>query len=242
MGDYKYRRIVCFSQQTWNHWIQSRAKMTWKQLKDIALACVFVWLTAKAYSLPLSTSGRWIIDATTGQRVKLVCVNWPSHMQAMLAEGLHLQPLDSITAMVAKLQFNCVRLTYSIHMFTRYANLTIQQSLENYDMKNAMTGITQNNHFMLNMTLVETYGAVVDSLATHGVMVVSDNHISQPRWCCNDDDDNGFFGDRYFDPQEWLQGIGLATQSLKHKSQVCFFFFRFFFFNFFFLFDTFKTT
>lgn len=204
--------------------------MAGKQLKDIALACVFVLLTAKAYSLPLSTSGRWIIDATTGQRVKLVCVNWPSHMQAMLAEGLHLQPLDSITAMVAKLQFNCVRLTYSIHMFTRYANLTVLQSLENFDMKNAMTGITQNNPFMLNMTLVETYGAVVDSLATHGVMVVSDNHISQPRWCCNDDDGNGFFGDRYFDPQEWLQGIGLAAQSLKHKSQVCFFFPFFVFF------------
>ncbi|XP_022152471.1 uncharacterized protein LOC111020193 [Momordica charantia] len=50
-------------------------------------------------------------------------------------------------------------------------------------------------------------------------MVVSNNHISQPRWCCNNDDGNGFFGDRYFDPQEWLQGLSLAAQSLKNKSQ-----------------------
>lgn len=138
-------------------------------------------------------------------------------MQAMLAEGLHHRPLNDITTMVAKLRFNCVQLTYSIHMFTRYANLTVQQSLENFDMKDAMTGIAQNNHFVLNMTLVEAYGVVVDSLTTHGIMVVSDNHISQPRWCCSDDDGNGFFGDRYFDPQEWLQGISLAAQSLKGK-------------------------
>ena len=65
---------------------------------------------------------------------------------------------------------------------------------------------------------------MVDSLVAHGIMVVSDNHISQPRWCCDNNDGNGFFGDRYFDPQEWFQGISLAAQSLKSKAQVCFVF------------------
>ncbi|XP_038874277.1 glycosyl hydrolase 5 family protein-like [Benincasa hispida] len=194
--------------------------MTKHQWKNIALVCIFVLLTFKAYSLPLSTNGRWIVDAATGQRMKLMCVNWPGHMQVMLAEGLHLRPLDDIAVLVAKLRFNCVRLTYSIHMFTRYANLTVQQSFENFDLKEAMAGIARNNPSILNMTLIEAYKAVVDSLAVHGVMVVSDNHISQPRWCCNNDDGNGFFGDRYFDPQEWLQGISLAAQSLKSKFQV----------------------
>ena len=195
--------------------------MTGQERKNIVLVCVFVLLTFKAYSSPLSTNGRWIVDATTGQRVKLMCVNWPGHMQAMLAEGLHLRPLDNIAASVAKLHFNCVRLTYSIHMFTRHANLTVQQSFENFDFKEAMAGIARNNPSILNLTLVEAYEAVVDSLGVHGIMVVSDNHISQPRWCCSVDDGNGFFGDRYFDPQEWLQGIRLAAQTLKSKSQVC---------------------
>ncbi|KAL0541975.1 hypothetical protein IC582_022058 [Cucumis melo] len=191
------------------------------QRKNIALVCVFVLLlTFKAFSLPLSTNGRWIIDATTGQRVKLMCVNWAGHMQGMLVEGLHRRPLDDIAALVAKLRFNCVRLTYSIHMFTRHANLTVKQSFENFDMKDAMAGIAQNNPSILNLTLVEAYGAVVDSLVAHGIMVVSDNHISQPRWCCDNNDGNGFFGDRYFDPQEWFQGISLAAQSLKSKAQV----------------------
>ncbi|KAL0541977.1 hypothetical protein IC582_022060 [Cucumis melo] len=188
--------------------------------KNIALVCVFVMLISKTYSLPLSTNGRWIVDATTGQRVKLICVNWPGHMQGMLAEGLHLRPLNDIVALVVKLRFNCVRLTYSIHMFTRHANLTVQQSFENFDMKDTIAGIAQNNPSILNLTLVQAYGTVIDSLAVHGIMVVSDNHISQPRWCCDNNDGNGFFGDRYFDPQEWLQGISLAAQSLKSKSQV----------------------
>lgn len=147
--------------------------MTGQQWKNIALACVFVLLTFKAYSLPLSTNGRWIIDVTTGQCMKLMCVNWPGHMQAMLVEGLHLGPLDDIASSVAKLRFNCVRLTYSIHMFTRYANLTVQQSFENFDLKEAMVGIAQNNPSLLNMTLVQAYEAVVDSLAAHGIMIVS---------------------------------------------------------------------
>ena len=193
-----------------------------QQWRNIALVCVFVFLISKACSLPLSTNGRWIVDATTGNRVKLMCVNWAGHMQGMLAEGLHLRPLDDIAALVVKSRFNCVRLTYSIHMFTRHANLTVQQSFENFDMKDALAGIAQNNPSILNMTVVQAYGAVIDSLAAHRVMVVSDNHISQPRWCCNNDDGNGFFGDRYFDPQEWLQGISLAAQNLKSKSQVSF--------------------
>ncbi|KAG6579537.1 hypothetical protein SDJN03_23985, partial [Cucurbita argyrosperma subsp. sororia] len=82
-----------------------------------------------------------------------------------------------------------------------------------------MAGIARNNPSILNLTLVEAYEAVVDSLGVHGIMVVSDNHISQPRWCWSVDDGNGFFGDRYFDPQEWLQGIRLAAQTLKSKSQ-----------------------
>ncbi|XP_022969773.1 uncharacterized protein LOC111468874 [Cucurbita maxima] len=141
-------------------------------------------------------------------------------MEAMLVEGLQFKRLDDIVALIVKLRFNCVRLTYPIYMFTRYANLTVQQSFQKLDLKEAITGITQNNPSILNMTIVEAYVAVVDSLIAHGIMVVSDNHVSQPGWCCGNDDGNGFFGDRYFDPQEWLQGLRLAAETLKNKSHV----------------------
>ncbi|XP_043690331.1 glycosyl hydrolase 5 family protein-like [Telopea speciosissima] len=37
-------------------------------------------------------------------------------------------------------------------------------------------------------------------------MVILDNHVSKPMWCCDKYDGNGFFGDRYFNPSVWLEG------------------------------------
>jgi hypothetical protein len=43
-------------------------------------------------------------------------------------------------------------------------------------------------------------------------MVILDNHVSKPGWCCGDDDGNGFFGDRDFDPDVWVDGLAtMAT-------------------------------
>ncbi|KAF8412987.1 hypothetical protein HHK36_000959 [Tetracentron sinense] len=38
-------------------------------------------------------------------------------------------------------------------------------------------------------------------------MVILDNHISKPGWCCSNFDGNGFYGDRYFAPDLWLKGL-----------------------------------
>lgn len=48
---------------------------------------------------------------------------------------------------------------------------------------------------------------MVASLARHGLWVILDNHISKPGWCCSDNDGNAFFGDRYFDPGLWVDGL-----------------------------------
>lgn len=49
--------------------------------------------------------------------------------------------------------------------------------------------------------------AVVSSLGKSGVMVILDNHISKPGWCCSSFDGNGFFGDQYFNPDLWIKGL-----------------------------------
>jgi len=55
--------------------------------------------------------------------------------------------------------------------------------------------------------------SVVTALALHDLMVILDNHVSKPQWCCGDTDGNGFWGDEYFNPEEWLQGlIRVATR------------------------------
>ena len=189
-------------------------------LTILLLALVFVFSPLSANSLPLSTRGRWIIDSQTGRRVKLVCMNWPSHTQSMLIEGLNHRPLKDLADEAIKLRFNCVRLTYATHMFTRYANRTIEENFDLLDLKQAKAGLAQYNPFVLNKTIAEAYEAVVDVLGASGLMVIADNHISQPRWCCSLDDGNGFFGNNNFDPQEWLQGLSLVAQRFRNKSTV----------------------
>ncbi|KAK4435419.1 Glycosyl hydrolase 5 family protein [Sesamum alatum] len=171
-------------------------------------------------SLPLSTSSRWIIDEPTGARVKLTCANWAAHLEPMLAEGLNKQPAARIARHVAEIGFNCVRLTWATYMFTRFANLTVAQSLTGVGLEDAVEGIAANNPGFLNLTVVDAQRAVVEALVREGVMVVLDNHVSQPMWCCGDHDGNGFFGDKYFDPKEWLRGLSTVAKLYKDTSMV----------------------
>ncbi|KAF8379617.1 hypothetical protein HHK36_029058 [Tetracentron sinense] len=195
--------------------------MIWRALDTIFLVTLMLF-GSLGDSLPLATSTRWIVDAASGHRVKLSCVNWAAHMQAMVAEGLDKRPLKEIAARVASLGFNCVRLTWATFMFTRkhYANITVAQSLDSLGLREASTGIAENDHWLLNLTLVEAYEAVVNELGAQNLMVVLDNHVSKPQWCCGNDDGNGFFGDMYFDPEEWLQGLTIVAKRFKGKPQV----------------------
>ena len=41
---------------------------------------------SQAVQFPLRTQSRWIVEKSTGKRVKLACVNWPAHMETQLPE------------------------------------------------------------------------------------------------------------------------------------------------------------
>ncbi|KAL6634050.1 hypothetical protein ACP70R_026721 [Stipagrostis hirtigluma subsp. patula] len=180
----------------------------------VALCLVLALLLAagrhsgRAAAVTLSASSRWIVDEA-GRRVKLACVNWPSHLEPVVTEGLGRQPVGAISATVASLGFNCVRLTYPIALATNasLSSLTVRQSLLAHGLAETVGGVEANNPGFLDLTLMESLKAVVASLGEHGVMVVLDNHVSRPGWCCGNDDGNGFFGDRDFDPEVWVDGL-----------------------------------
>ncbi|OVA18925.1 Glycoside hydrolase [Macleaya cordata] len=190
-------------------------------LKDILLISFFLFASL-ANSLPLSTNGRWVVDSMTGKRVKLQCINWASHMQSMVVEGLDKKPLPEIVDSMSSLGFNCVRLTYATYMFTRldYGTRTVDHSFTSLNLTEARDGIAKNNPSLLNLTVVEAYHKVVDELGAKGIMVVLDNHISRPNWCCSENDGNGFFGDEYFDAEEWLEGLTIVARRFKYYPQV----------------------
>ncbi|OEL32500.1 hypothetical protein BAE44_0006480, partial [Dichanthelium oligosanthes] len=67
----------------------------------------------------------------------------------------------------------------------------------------AMASLETNPDVTLRMRMQ----AVVSSLGEQNVMVILDNHLSKPGWCCSNTDGNGFFGDAYFDPEVWVDGL-----------------------------------
>ncbi|KAJ6771140.1 CELLULASE FAMILY PROTEIN [Salix koriyanagi] len=167
-------------------------------------------------ALPLSTDSRWIVDEN-GQRVKLACVNWVSHLEVMVAEGLSKQPMDAISKRILSMGFNCVRLTWPVFLVTNdtLGSLTARQSFQIHGLLESISGIQANNPSIIDLSLLDVYQAVVSSLGDNNVMVILDNHISKPGWCCSNSDGNGFFGDQYFDPDVWITGLTRMASMFK---------------------------
>ncbi|KAL1365029.1 hypothetical protein HN51_013137 [Arachis hypogaea] len=192
-----------------------------KMLCKVSVLLLFLaTLTCYCNALPLSTHKRWIIDDATGKRVKLTCAHWVAHAKPMVAEGLDQLPLNDIVKQFPERGFNCVRLSYATYMFTRYANVSIGETLRSLDIPERVAAIEKHNPWVLNMTHLQAYDAVVDALDKQGVMMLIDNHVSMPKWCCDRQDQNGFFNDRHFQPQEWLQGLAFVARHFKPKRHV----------------------
>ncbi|KAK2664176.1 hypothetical protein Ddye_002750 [Dipteronia dyeriana] len=74
------------------------------------------------------------------------------------------------------------------------------------------------------MTHVQAFKAIIDELGRQGLMVVIDNHVSNPKWCCAEEDRNGFFGDVDFYPLEWERGLVIIAQqfsSISLRNKLC---------------------
>lgn len=62
-----------------------------------------------------SQNGQMFIYDSSGQRVKLACVNWSGfQLTGYVANGLDKQPLTFIAQKIAAMGFNCVRLVNSL--------------------------------------------------------------------------------------------------------------------------------
>ncbi|GAV85791.1 Cellulase domain-containing protein [Cephalotus follicularis] len=174
-----------------------------------------------AMALPLSTNSRWIVNEN-GQRVKLTCGNWASHLETMVAEGLSKQPVEVISKRIVSMGFNCVRLTWPTFLVTNdsLSNVTVRQSFQAYGLLESIAGIQAFNPSIVDLPLIKAFQAVVTSLGQNNVMVILDNHISKPGWCCSATDGNGFFGDQYFNPDLWIEGLSRMAATFQGVSNV----------------------
>lgn len=108
---------------------------------------------------PLSTNSRWIVDDKSGQRVKLACVNWASHLEPVVAEGLSKKPVDAISKEILAMGFNCVRFTWPIYLATNdsLASLTVRQSFLKIGLTETIAGIQTNNPSIIDLPLIEVF-------------------------------------------------------------------------------------
>ncbi|CAM8885948.1 unnamed protein product [Rhodiola kirilowii] len=181
-----------------------------------------ITLSLRTLAMPLSTSSRWIVEDSSGERVKLACVNWVSHLEALVAEGLSKQPVDVISKKILTMGFNCVRLTWPLFLVTNksLASTTARQSFKGLGLVESLAGLQANNPSIVDLPLIKAFQAVIANLGENSVMVILDNHISQPGWCCSNTDGNGFFGDEYFDPDLWVQGLTQMASMSSNFSNV----------------------
>jgi endoglucanase len=171
-----------------------------------------------AYPWPYSTSGNTIVDAD-GHVVRLRCVNWPGSMETLLPEGLQHNSIDNIVRLIEQLNITCVRLTYSIDA-ARTENLTVYQSLSQWNLTSAIEGIRENNPSLINSSTSNAFDAVLNRLGQSNIVILLDNHVSKAMWCCNDLDGNGFWNDRFFDVEQWITGLQYMTRKTIDRPYV----------------------
>jgi hypothetical protein len=123
-------------------------------LSILSLPIIFPAVAA----LPLHTSSRWIVDEA-GQRVKLACVNWVTHLEAVVVEGLSKQPVDTISKRILSMGFNCVRLTWPLYLVTNdsLASLTVRQSFQSLGLSESIAGFQANNPSIIDLSLIQAY-------------------------------------------------------------------------------------
>ncbi|WVZ22456.1 hypothetical protein V8G54_001000 [Vigna mungo] len=111
-----------------------------------------------ATALPLRTDSRWIVGQD-GRRVKLACVNWVSHVEAVVAEGLSKKPVDDISQGIKSMGFNCVRLTWPILLVTNdsLASLTVRRSFQNLGLLDSVAGVQTNNPSIIDLPLIQAF-------------------------------------------------------------------------------------
>jgi hypothetical protein len=80
----------------------------------VAAALVLAGAVTAMPPLPLSTSGRWILDARGG-RVRLTCANWSgAEEKDFVVGGLDHSHRDEIAGLFHSYGFNCVRLLWYV--------------------------------------------------------------------------------------------------------------------------------
>ncbi|KAI1815110.1 glycoside hydrolase superfamily [Poronia punctata] len=171
---------------------------------------------------PLVTSGRWITDVTGG-KITYAGINWPGSLETMIPEGLQYQSIETIVSKVKEEGMNVIRLTYATEMVDQYyekgeeKDVTIQKAfidaLGEEDGRAVYDMVVRNNpSFGPETTRLQVYDAIAAECARQEIYLHLDNHVSKAIWCCTPLDGNSWWGDTYFDADNWKRGLSFMAE------------------------------
>ncbi|KAI2622055.1 glycoside hydrolase superfamily [Xylaria nigripes] len=173
---------------------------------------------------PLVTSGRWVTDVT-GTKVTYAGVNWPGSLESMIPEGLQYQSIETIVSKVKSLGMNAIRLTYAIEMIDQYYNngqqdVTMQKAFvdalgQDDGMKIFEQVVAENPSFGSETTRLQVFDAIAEECAKQEIYLHLDNHVSKASWCCSPLDGNSWWGDTFFDVNNWTRGLSFMAEHGK---------------------------
>ncbi|PSM41877.1 glycoside hydrolase [Streptomyces dioscori] len=141
---------------------------------------------------PLSTRGRWIVDAN-GDRFKLRSGNWhgasgtwngsgnvdddsahhAGENSGRIPLGLDRAPVGDIVAGFQEIGINSIRLPFSNEMV--------------HDSRPVTDDAVAANPALRGRTPLQVYDAVIGELTGAGLAVILNNHTNTTRWCCGVD-------------------------------------------------------
>lgn len=153
----------------------------------------------------------------------------PGHQEIMIPEGLQHSSVQDIVAWFPKFGLNSVRLTFAIEMIDDYLANSPNQTLEK-SVINALGSsngtkvlnqiLSKNPQFTKNTTRLQVWDDVAKELSKQGVIIHLDNHMSKAFWCCADNDENGWFGSKYFNVENWKRGLAFMAKHVSISSRL----------------------
>lgn len=178
---------------------------------------------AVSWEGPLSTRGRYIVDAT-GNRFKLRSGNWhgasgtwtgsgddedpannyASETSHRVPLGLDRVPVSKLLADFRALGVNSIRLPFSNEMINDARPVTD-------------AGVAANPQ-LRGLTPLQVYDKVVEALTTDGFAVILNNHTTTTRWCCGVDGNERWNSSQ--STQKWLDDWVFMARRYRANNRV----------------------
>jgi endoglucanase len=189
-----------------------------------ALLVPAVYAILPDWTPPLSTRGRYIVDAT-GQRFRLHSANWhgasgtwegsgdpnvdsTSHAgenSHVLPLGLQYAPIEQMLDSMEQIGVNSIRLQWSNEMI--------------HDTSIVQDDWVKANPQFKGMTALQVYDAVVAALTARRFAVILNNHTNKSRWCCGVNDGNERWN-KSQDEATWIADWVFMVNRYKNNARV----------------------